>query len=150
MHYKELKTIAELDAVIHNPARLMLFYLLSRGEDMDYLELMRITSLSSGNISTHLMKMQEAGYIQITKSFIGKKPNTSIRITKDGLKAYHSWGENILCALPKEVKQKKLRHPLIGFHDIHQDLFLMQSSIYKPAQYGRALPLPPMDGSLSL
>ncbi len=53
-HQETLNRIAALDAAIHNPARLMIVYLLSRQGALDYLTLMRETQLSSGNLTTHL------------------------------------------------------------------------------------------------
>lgn len=145
-----LKTIAELDPVIHHPTRLMLFFLLSRNEKMDYLMLMRSTMLSSGNISTHLNKMQEAGYIHIQKTFISKKTHTVISLSPKGKSAYQKWGESVLCAVAKESIQKQRSVAYQGFQDTYWDFNQMQGRIYKPAFYGRALPLPPMDSNLSL
>ena len=83
-HSDALTSINALDAGIHNPARLMIVYLLSRNQGLDYLQLMKQTKLSSGNITTHLSKLLECGYIHITKSFKGRKPHTAVRISEAG------------------------------------------------------------------
>ena len=101
-----MQTIGSLDAGIHNPARLMIVLLLAKGKTLDYLYLMRQTGLSSGNISTHLNKLLELGYINVTKSFIGRKPNTAIELSEAGKNAYLRWGENILQALPEQTMSR--------------------------------------------
>lgn len=146
---KTLKAIADLDTVIHNPTRLMLFYLLSRSNEMDYQMLQDFTKLSSGNISTHLNKMEEAGYIQISKTFIGKKPHTSVRLTNTGERAYRIWGESVLCAVPKEANHKQRLPHVYNYPEACLNFLIAQSHTFKSALYGRALPLPPMDSNLS-
>ena len=69
-----INQIAALDQIVHNPARLMIILLLSKNTSLDYLELMETTSLTSGNITTHLSKLAAGGYIKIKKSFKGKRP----------------------------------------------------------------------------
>ncbi|MDY0152448.1 MAG: transcriptional regulator [Candidatus Cloacimonas sp.] len=105
-----IDSITALDARIHNPARLMIIYLLSKNNALDYLQLMRETGLSSGNITTHLSKLAESGFITINKSFIGRKPNTNISITESGTEAYRMWGKNILHALPEDTLHKLCTH----------------------------------------
>lgn len=101
-----LASITALDAGIHNPARLMIVYLLSRKQDLDYLQLMSLTKLSSGNITTHLNKLVDCGYVHITKSFKGRRPHTAVQLSEMGKRAYLAWGNHILQALPEETKQK--------------------------------------------
>ena len=95
--------IAALDPLLSNPARLMIVYLLDRQGALDYLTLMKLTQLSSGNITTHLGKLAQNGYIKIKKSFRGNKPHTAIALADAGRKAYVGWAEQIICALPEEV-----------------------------------------------
>jgi DNA-binding HxlR family transcriptional regulator len=95
-----LSRIAGLDPVVNNSARLMIIYLLNRHQNMDYLGLMDRTGLSSGNLTTHLQKLMQAGYVIQKKSFIRNRPHTSFRITESGMVAYEDWGSRISCALP--------------------------------------------------
>ena len=97
-----LNRINDLDVTIHNPARLMIVFLLARNKNMDYTKLMQDTQLTSGNITTHLNKLMECGFVKMQKSFKGRKPNTSITLTQEGQSAYQKWGESILWALPDQ------------------------------------------------
>lgn len=156
MNYTEsLSVIADLDAGIHNPARLMIVYLLSRQNNLDYLTLMSQTRLSSGNITTHLNKLQQCGYIKIIKSFRGRKPHTAIELSEEGRQAYLNWGEMILQALPKEI------HNNIRSRILHQELNLTRYNLSlrdwlpvasdRPAAFsmanknGRGIAWPPLD-----
>ena len=128
---KVLENIGGLDPGVHNPARLMLVYLLSRCDTMDYLDLMARTRLSSGNISTHLNKLAASGYIKIRKSYKGKKPHTSVSLTPAGHSAYANWGSMILAALPPSSirqitaqRQNSLAEPPARF--IHRDYSLLE------------------------
>ena len=76
----ELHPLAEIDQVIHAPARLMVLTYLYVVESVDYVFLTRLTGLTWGNLSTHLNKLVEAGYIVMEKEFKGKKPHTTIRL----------------------------------------------------------------------
>ena len=69
--------MSELDRIIHEPARLTIIALLSRVKEADFLYLLRETKLTKGNLSTHLMRLEEAGYVEIEKSFRGKSRSRS-------------------------------------------------------------------------
>lgn len=109
-HQDIMQQLAGLDLDIHSPARLMIIFLLSRCSDLDYLKLMELTGLTSGNITTHLNRLADSGYIRITKSFKGKKPHTAVELTDTGRNSYRSWGRTILHALPQEQQQELLRY----------------------------------------
>ena len=70
----DLRPLADIDQVIHNPTRLMLLSYLYVVERADYVFLKNMSELSWGNLATHLNKLEETGYIDIVKSFKGKKP----------------------------------------------------------------------------
>jgi DNA-binding transcriptional ArsR family regulator len=76
--------LANLDKLIHEPARLAILTALSACESADFTALRRLTGLSDGNLSVQLSKLEEAGLVEIQKLFAGKKPNTRINITKKG------------------------------------------------------------------
>lgn|SRR5574341_706221 len=76
--------IASLDRLIHEPARLAITTALSACSSADFVFLQRLTGLTVGNLSSHLSKLQEAGLVQIEKQFVGKTPNTQVRLTKSG------------------------------------------------------------------
>ena len=81
---KDLKPLAEIDKVIHEPARLMILATLHVVDSADFLFVERQTGLTRGNLSSHMSKLEECGYIEITKEFVDKIPRTLLRITEDG------------------------------------------------------------------
>jgi len=81
------RSILELDRVVHEPARFLILSILTSAEEVEFKFLEEATGLTKGNISSHASKLDEAGYIEIRKSFRGKTPVTSFRITRDGAKA---------------------------------------------------------------
>lgn len=91
----ELHPLAEIDQVIHAPARLMVLAYLYVVESSDYVFLVRVTGLTWGNLSTHLTKLEEAGYIAINKEFKGKKPHSTISLTKQGRTAFREYKNNL-------------------------------------------------------
>ena len=70
--------IKQIDKTIHEPARLIIMAHLFVVERADFLFLMRHTGLTFGNLSSHMSKLEGAGYIEVEKEFIGKKPNTKL------------------------------------------------------------------------
>jgi DNA-binding MarR family transcriptional regulator len=116
----ELKDIAELDQVIHTPARLMVIMLLNASGTLDFIRLMGLTNLTWGNLSTHLSKLEEAGYVMITKTFKGKRPHTLISLTDTGRQAYLQWGRTIIKALPQSVQPGYLYESTELYPDIQQ------------------------------
>ena len=80
--------ITEINKLIHEPARLMIMANLYVVESADFLFLMRQTDLTFGNLSSHLSKLETAGYVKIKKEFIGKKPHTMLSLTKMGRNAF--------------------------------------------------------------
>lgn len=85
----------EIDRLIHEPARLMLMSYLFVLDGADFVFLMRQTGMTQGNLSSHLSKLEHAGYIHIEKTFVGKKPRTMIRATADGRKAFQEYRQRM-------------------------------------------------------
>ena len=81
----------ELDRVIHEPARLLVVALLSGVKEADFLWLLNESGLTKGNLSSHLGKLEEAGYVEIEKTFRGKIPLTVARLTKPGRGAFEAY-----------------------------------------------------------
>jgi DNA-binding transcriptional ArsR family regulator len=73
-----------LDRLVHEPARLAILTVLSACASADFLFLQGATGLTKGNLSSHLAKLEAAGLVQIDKRFVGKRPNTLVRLTRDG------------------------------------------------------------------
>ncbi len=83
-----LQPLAEIDRVIHEPARLLLVAILSVVESADFLFLMNQSQLTRGNLSSHLSKLEAAGYVEIKKEFVEKIPRTLLRLTEEGRNAF--------------------------------------------------------------
>jgi len=87
----ELQKIVDIDRVVHEPARLLILSYLYVVESADFLFLLRQTNLTKGNLSSHLMKLENAGYVNIEKKFVEKIPRTLLSLTKEGRKAFHDY-----------------------------------------------------------
>ncbi|MCJ7533950.1 MAG: transcriptional regulator [Anaerolineales bacterium] len=92
---EELQPIADIDPLIHAPTRLKIMAYLSIVESTDFTFLMRQTGITRGNLSVNLRKLEEAGYVAITKEFIDRIPRTLIRLTDDGRQAIQTYRENM-------------------------------------------------------
>ena len=84
---ENLRSVTELNRLVHEPARLLILTILSPVASADFLFLQRETGLTKGNLSAHLSKLEEAGYIKIEKTFKGKLPLTVCELTAAGKKA---------------------------------------------------------------
>ena len=80
--------IGRLDDVIHGRMRLGIMAYLANAEVADFNALKAALEATQGNLSIHLRKLEEAGYIAIEKSFLGRKPLTRARLTESGRKAF--------------------------------------------------------------
>jgi DNA-binding MarR family transcriptional regulator len=83
-----------LDRLIHEPARLAILTVLSSVQSADFTFLQRTTGLTKGNLSSHLTRLEQAGLVQIRKTFVRKKPNTSVALTPVGKqRVAHHWDQ---------------------------------------------------------
>lgn len=80
--------IDALDEVIHGRVRLGVMAFLSTADQADFNEIKRRLQTTDGNLSVHLRKLEEAGYVAVDKSFVGRKPLTRIRLTTEGRAAF--------------------------------------------------------------
>ena len=76
--------MTELDRVIHEPARLRIAMILSGVDMADFNFLLNTLGLSKGNLSSHIDKLEGAGYVEVHKSFNGRVPHTAYRLTGAG------------------------------------------------------------------
>jgi DNA-binding MarR family transcriptional regulator len=77
-----------LDPVIHSQVRLAVISILASAKRADFSFLKKATATTDGNLSTHLSKLEEAGYISVSKSFREKKPLTTCALTEKGRSAF--------------------------------------------------------------
>jgi len=85
--------IGQIDDVIHGRMRLGIMAYLADAEVADFNELKALLQATQGNLSVHLRKLEEAEYIAIEKSFMGRKPLTRARITAKGREAFKTYLE---------------------------------------------------------
>ena len=85
------ENLKEIDRLIHEPARFSVMALLYVVDSADFIFLKNQTDLTWGNLSAHLSKLEEAGYIDVEKSFKGKRPNTELRLTTAGRQAFQAY-----------------------------------------------------------
>ena len=90
-----LQPLADIDRLIHEPARLMIMALLYVVESGDFTFLMRQTGLTWGNLSSHMSKLEEAGYIEVEKEFVGRKPHTMLCLTDEGRAAFREYVQSM-------------------------------------------------------
>lgn len=81
----------ELDQILHSPLRLAIVSLLMKEGEFDFNTLKEKTGATSGNISVQLKKLEEAGYVEIHKSFRKNYPHTEVTLSKKGLEAFEEY-----------------------------------------------------------
>ena len=86
-----LSPIADVDRVIHEPARLTIIALLYVLVSADFTFVMNQTGMTWGNLSSHMTKLEEAGYLDVEKTFKGKRPNTTLKLTDKGRQAFMAY-----------------------------------------------------------
>jgi len=82
---------AGIDRLIHEPARMNIMANLYVVDSADFLFLMRQTGLTFGNLSSHMSKLEAAGYVGVKKSFVDRKPHTLLRLTAKGRAAFQNY-----------------------------------------------------------
>jgi DNA-binding MarR family transcriptional regulator len=80
--------IDQIDEVIHGRVRLGVMAFLSTAQEAEFLALKTRLQVTDGNLSVHLRKLEDAGYVAVEKSFAGRKPLTRVRITPEGHAAF--------------------------------------------------------------
>ncbi len=100
----DLPKVHDFDRLIHEPARLTILLHLFVLKSADYVFLTRQTGLTWGNLSAHLTKLEEAGYIKIEKKFVERKPYTLVHLTVKGRTAFRAY-------------QRRMKHMFDGLDD---------------------------------
>lgn len=90
-----LAGLNEIDRLIHEPARLQIVALLYVLESADFVFITGQTGLTWGNLSAHLAKLEEGGYVAVEKGFKGKRPQTMLSLTKQGRKAFRAYRQSM-------------------------------------------------------
>ena len=84
-----------LDRLLHEPSRMSIVALLYMLESADFTFVMNQTNLTWGNLSSHLAKLEEAGYVKIEKGYKGKRPNTVLRLTEEGRESFRQYVQTV-------------------------------------------------------
>ncbi len=87
--------ISGIDDVIHGRLRLGIMAYLAGADSAEFNAIKAKLEATDGNLSVHLRKLEEAGYVAIEKSFVGKKPQTRVTLTPDGKKAFIAYLDQI-------------------------------------------------------
>ena len=83
----------ELDPILHSQLRLAVMSILMSVDEADFVYLKEKTESTAGNLSVQLDKLSAAGYITVTKGFVGKKTRTTCQVTEEGRKAFEEYVE---------------------------------------------------------
>jgi DNA-binding MarR family transcriptional regulator len=83
--------VGEIDSIIHGRLRLGIMAYLADAEVADFTELKGALEATQGNLGANLITLEQAGYITIEKSFVGRKPLTRARITRQGREAFRRY-----------------------------------------------------------
>ena len=87
--------ITSLDPLIHQPTRLLILTTLYPVESADFLYLLQETGLTKGNLSAHVSKLEQAGYVSLEKTYRGKMPLTIYRLTVNGRNAFNTYRDQL-------------------------------------------------------
>lgn len=87
--------IKDVDRLIHEPSRLMIMAQLYVIQSADFTFLLHQTGMTPGNLSAHLSKLEDAGYVEVTKEFIERKPHTALTLTKKGRIAFKEYRNKV-------------------------------------------------------
>lgn len=85
----------ELDPLLHTQLRLAIMSILMNVDEADFSYLKEKTESTSGNLSVQLDKLTNAGYIDMEKQFVGKKPRTTCKVTETGRRAFAQYIEDL-------------------------------------------------------
>ena len=97
------KRLIGLNKMIHEPARFVIMNYLAAAEKVDFIFLLHETGMTQGNLSSHLSKLETAGYLEVEKTFVRKRPRTTFSITDKGrlaLRDYIVLMKNFYCDYP--------------------------------------------------
>ncbi len=91
-----MPVLENLDRTVHSIARLMILTFLYVVEEGDMAFLLAQTRLTWGNLSANIKKLKDAGYVDVSKSFVDNRPQTWVKLTDEGRAAYQEYRSNML------------------------------------------------------
>ena len=87
----DLAPLSDIDRLVHEPARFQVMALLYVVDGADFIFIMQQLGLTWGNLSAHIAKLEEGGYVKVEKGYKGKRPQTMLSLTKQGRKAFQTY-----------------------------------------------------------
>ena len=98
-----LPQLQNLNSVLHEKSRLAIVSFLAAADSVTFRELKESLAMTDGNLSVHLRVLEESGYIEIEKSFVGRKPQTRVSLNRQGRKALEQYVDH-LEAIVRQVR----------------------------------------------
>lgn len=95
-----------IDDVIHSRVRLAIMSFLATARQADFVAIKKALKVSDGNLSTHLKKLEEKNYVQVSKQFVDNKPQTKIRISPEGEAAFRAYVEGLAAMIGPSAAEK--------------------------------------------
>ncbi len=89
------RLVDELDPMLHERGRLAIVSVLAAVESLTFTELRDTLAMTDGNLSVHLQKLEEKGYVAIDKQFVGRRPQTTCRLNRAGHKAFNTYLDHL-------------------------------------------------------
>jgi DNA-binding transcriptional ArsR family regulator len=89
------RLVEDLDPMLHERGRLAIVSVLAAVDSIPFVELRDTLEMTDGNLSVHLQKLEEKGYVAIDKQFVGRRPHTSCRLTKNGRQAFTKYLDHL-------------------------------------------------------
>ncbi len=99
----------QFDPLVHSRIRLSLLAILVSVDDAEFTYLREQVKATDGNLGAHLRKLEDGGYVRVTKHFVDRKPHTRYRITDIGRRAFQGYVDNLerlLNAEPEDLEGK--------------------------------------------
>jgi DNA-binding MarR family transcriptional regulator len=87
--------LKNINRIIHEPTRLLIMTQLYVIESADFLFLQNQLKMTPGNLSSHLSKLEDSGYVEIVKEFVERKPHTALKLTEKGREAFKEYRQNL-------------------------------------------------------
>ena len=89
------RLVDELDPMLHERGRLAIVSVLAATDSIIFTELRDDLGMTDGNLSVHLQKLEEKGYVTISKQFVGRRPQTTCHLTKAGRQAFSKYLDHL-------------------------------------------------------
>lgn len=96
-----MKSLPQLDPLLHNALRLAIMSILVSVKEADFSYLQEATASSNGNLSVQITKLKEAEYINVNKTFVNNYPKTTCSISRKGIKAFEEYVKNLKIYITK-------------------------------------------------